>query len=140
MAETDFTRVWFHLASDLTDSLELGLAANGWTSPRSGVGETRQLAAGRTVAVSRPGTTRAASVSVITRDEIRAFGYQSVVEALSGQRGVYPTDDLSYSSIGVRGYARAGDYGNRVLVTMDGHTLTLVATCATVALTLSEDC
>lgn len=64
-----------------------------------------------------------ASVSVITREEIRAFGYQSVVEALSGQRGVYPTDDLSYSSIGVRGYARSGDYGNRVLVTMDGHTL-----------------
>ena len=68
MAETDFTRVWFHLASDLTDSLELGLAANGWTSPRSGGGETRQLAAGRTVAVSRPGTTRAASVSVIITD------------------------------------------------------------------------
>lgn len=64
-----------------------------------------------------------ASVSIITRDEIRAFGYQSVAEALSGQRGVYTTDDLSYVALGLRGFARPGDYGNRVLVTLDGHTL-----------------
>ena len=97
MAETDFTRVWFHLASDLTDSLELNLPANGWTSPRSGVGETRQLAAGRTVAVSRPGTTRAASISVIitSRDQVswleEKINRQVLVRSPRGHRlwGVY---------------------------------------------------
>jgi len=63
-----------------------------------------------------------ASVSVITRQEIRAFGYTSVFDALSNTRGVYPTDDLTYRYLGFRGFGRAGDYGNRVLVTMDGHT------------------
>jgi outer membrane receptor protein involved in Fe transport len=64
-----------------------------------------------------------ASVSVITRQEIRAFGYTSVWDALSNTRGVYATDDLTYRYLGFRGFGRPGDYGNRVLVTMDGHTL-----------------
>jgi len=63
-----------------------------------------------------------ASVSIITRQEIRAFGYTSVWDALSNTRGVYPTDDLTYRYLGFRGFGRPGDYGNRVLVTMDGHT------------------
>lgn len=64
-----------------------------------------------------------ASVSIIPRQELRAFGYQSVYEALAATRGVYQTDDLTYRSLGIRGFARPGDYGNRLLVTHDGHTL-----------------
>jgi outer membrane receptor protein involved in Fe transport len=64
-----------------------------------------------------------ASVSIVPRQEIRAFGYQSVYEALAATRGVFQTDDLTYRSLGIRGFARPGDYGNRVLVTHDGHTL-----------------
>jgi len=64
-----------------------------------------------------------ASVSVISGAELRAFGYASVYEALLGTRGVYGSTDLSYEYIGVRGFARPGDYGNRTLVTLDGHTL-----------------
>lgn len=68
VAEIDFTRVWFHLASDLSDSLELDLASNGWNSPLVGQGQARGLAAGRTVWVSRPGTTRMATIAVILTD------------------------------------------------------------------------
>ncbi|MCA9567014.1 MAG: TonB-dependent receptor [Myxococcales bacterium] len=63
-----------------------------------------------------------ASVSLITADEIRAFGYQTVYEAVGGLRGMYQTDDLTYQAIGVRGFGRVGDYGNRLLTTIDGHT------------------
>ncbi|MEN0063845.1 MAG: PEGA domain-containing protein [Myxococcota bacterium] len=62
-----------------------------------------------------------ASVNLIPKEELQAFGYQTVIEALQGLRGVYSTDDLAYESLGIRGFNRLGDYGNRVLVTLDGH-------------------
>ncbi len=64
-----------------------------------------------------------ASVTLITGQEIRAFGYTSIYDALGGARGVFQSDDLAYKSLGFRGFSRFGDYGNRVLVTLDGHTL-----------------
>lgn len=78
------------------------------------------------VAASRVAETSAdapASVSLITQQEIEVFGYQSVYEALEGQRGIIPTDDMSYQTAGMRGFARPGDYGNRMLMTTDGHTM-----------------
>lgn len=64
-----------------------------------------------------------ASVTLISAEEIRAFGYQSVYQALGGVRGVFQSNDLTYKYLGVRGFSRPGDYGNRVLVTVDGHTM-----------------
>lgn len=63
------------------------------------------------------------SVSVIPSREITAMAYPTVVEALRGARGVFVGDDRSYAYVGVRGFARPGDYGNRVLVLLDGHPL-----------------
>ncbi|MFT4978233.1 MAG: outer membrane receptor protein involved in Fe transport, partial [Myxococcota bacterium] len=62
-----------------------------------------------------------ASVSLISAQEIRAFGYQSVWEAVGAVRGAYQTDDLTYQFLGLRGFSIAGDYGNRILLTLDGH-------------------
>ena len=64
-----------------------------------------------------------ASVTIIPREEIRAFGYQSALEAISGTRGFYTTNDLVYNTLGVRGFSRLGDYGNRILTTIDGHVM-----------------
>jgi outer membrane receptor protein involved in Fe transport len=64
-----------------------------------------------------------ASVSLISAQEIRAFGYESVYEALGGTRGVYQTNDHTYEYIGFRGFSRLGNYNNRQLMTLDGHTL-----------------
>lgn len=64
-----------------------------------------------------------ASVSVISGEEIRAFGYQELYDALAGTRGIFNTNDLTYQYLGFRGFARPGDYGSRVLVTIDGHTM-----------------
>ena len=62
-----------------------------------------------------------ASVTIIPREEIRAFGYQSIAEAVVGTRGFYQTNDLTYRYLGVRGFGRLGDYNNRILLTVDGH-------------------
>lgn len=64
-----------------------------------------------------------ASVTLISQEEIRAFGYETLYDALGGTRGVYQTNDLLYQYLGFRGFSRLGDYGNRVLVTLDGHTM-----------------
>jgi len=60
------------------------------------------------------------SVSIITREEIRAMAYPTISEAIRGVRGVYLSQDFAYQTAGFRGFSRPGDYGNRVLVLVDG--------------------
>ena len=64
-----------------------------------------------------------ASITLVTDRELRGFGYRSVADALTGVRGLYQTDDLFYTSLGIRGFSRFGDYGNRLQVQLDGHTM-----------------
>ncbi len=61
------------------------------------------------------------SVSIISAQELRAMAYPTIAEALRGVRGAFLSDDRSYESVGFRGFGRPGDYGNRVLVLLDGH-------------------
>jgi iron complex outermembrane receptor protein len=63
----------------------------------------------------------AAAVSVITRQEIQAFGWQTLAEALASLPGVYTTYDRQYSYIGVRGFSTPGDLNTRVLITINGN-------------------
>jgi outer membrane receptor protein involved in Fe transport len=62
-----------------------------------------------------------ASITVITAEEIHAFGYLTLSEALAGIRGVVSSNDRTYESIGFRGLSPPGDYTKRVLVLVDGH-------------------
>ena len=62
-----------------------------------------------------------ASVSIVPSHELRGMAYPTLVEALRGVRGVHVGDDTTYPSLGFRGFSRPGDYGNRVLVLVDGH-------------------
>lgn len=63
----------------------------------------------------------AAAVSVITRQEIRAFGWRTLAEALGSLPGLYTTYDRQYVYLGARGFGLPGDYSKRVLVTVDGN-------------------
>ncbi|MCE9535294.1 MAG: TonB-dependent receptor, partial [Nitrospirae bacterium] len=64
-----------------------------------------------------------ASITLITAQEIRRFGYRSLADILRSVRGFYSTYDRNYSYIGLRGFARPGDYNTRVLLLIDGHRL-----------------
>jgi outer membrane receptor for ferrienterochelin and colicins len=61
-----------------------------------------------------------ASVSVVTPQELEAFRYPTIAEALRGQRGVALGSDGVYTGLTLRGLGQPGDYGNRVLILADG--------------------
>jgi iron complex outermembrane receptor protein len=61
-----------------------------------------------------------AAVSVVTAEDIRRFGYRHVGEALQSLRGVYTTNERDYVYLGIRGFARPGDYNTRMLMMADG--------------------
>lgn len=62
-----------------------------------------------------------AHATVITREEIEWFGYESIADILRDQVGFAVYDDLNYHKLGVRGFAPFGDFGSRILLLVDGH-------------------
>jgi outer membrane receptor for ferrienterochelin and colicin len=62
----------------------------------------------------------AASVSVVTADDIKLFNYESVSDVLRGQRSFYIHTDGLNDFAGVRGFLRPGEWNARILVLVDG--------------------
>jgi len=63
------------------------------------------------------------SISVITAEEIRHYGYRNLQEALQSVTGFYVANHGSYSTLGVRGFAPPGDSNGRILFLVNGHAL-----------------
>lgn len=61
------------------------------------------------------------SVSIVTKDEIKRFGYRTLGEIVQSVRGFDVSYDRTYTSLGVRGFNRLGDFGGRTLLLIDGH-------------------
>ena len=60
-------------------------------------------------------------VSIVTRDDIRHFGYRNLIDVLRSIPGVYTTYDRNYNYAGVRGFNPPGDFNSRILLVVDGH-------------------
>src|SRR3984957_3665237 len=61
------------------------------------------------------------SVSTITAEDIRRYGWRKLGAALSSLRGFHTSYDRNYTYLGVRGILRPGDYNSRVLLLVNGH-------------------
>jgi iron complex outermembrane receptor protein len=63
------------------------------------------------------------SVTVITAEQIRQFGYRTLADALRSVRGFDVTYDRNYYYVGVRGFSRPGGYNDQILLLINGHRL-----------------
>jgi iron complex outermembrane receptor protein len=64
-----------------------------------------------------------ASVTIITADEVKKYGYQTLADILQSAPGLNVTYDRNYSYLGVLGFSLGDFYtrNSRVLVLVDGH-------------------
>ena len=62
-----------------------------------------------------------AAVSIVTADDIRAYGYRTLADVINGMRGLYTTDERTYHYIGGRSFGDVEDYAGRVMLLIDGY-------------------
>lgn len=87
-------------------------------------GALERLLGSEVTAVSRRverSSEAAATVEVITSEEIRQQGHRTLGDVLRTVPGVFVHDDRMHVLAGVRGFGLLGDYTTRMLVLVDGH-------------------
>lgn len=60
------------------------------------------------------------SVSIITAEEIKKYGYRTLADIMDGLKGFYTTYDRNYHYLGIRGFSPPSDYNTRFLLLVDG--------------------
>jgi len=60
------------------------------------------------------------SITVITSEEIRKYGWRSLADLLRSVKGFYTSYDRHYERVGVRGFSLPGDTNTRILILVDG--------------------
>jgi outer membrane receptor for ferrienterochelin and colicins len=62
-----------------------------------------------------------ASISIVTADEIKKWGYRNFGDIMASLKGFYSTSDRNYGYVGARGFGLPSDYNSRLLLLVDGH-------------------
>ncbi len=62
-----------------------------------------------------------ASITVVTAEEIKQYGYRTLAEVLSKEAGFFISDDRNCVYLGTRGFQIPDSYNNKVLLLIDGH-------------------
>jgi len=70
---------------------------------------------------TQPVTHAPASVTIVTADEIRRYGYRTLADILGSVPGLFLTYDRNYTYVGIRGIGRNGGYNDHFLLLVDGH-------------------
>ncbi len=60
-------------------------------------------------------------VTIITKEDIKRYQFQTISDALKSQSGFYYTNDRDHDYIGVRGFGAIGDYNNKIALLINGH-------------------
>src|SRR5271156_1404864 len=60
------------------------------------------------------------SISIVTAEEIKRYGYRTLADILNSLQGFNVTYDRNYAYLGARG-VNLGDFNNRMLLLVDGH-------------------
>ena len=63
------------------------------------------------------------NINIITHKQIQDYGFSTLAEALDFIHGFYISNDRNYTIVGVRGLLRPSEYGNRILLMINGHVL-----------------
>ena len=61
------------------------------------------------------------SVSIVTSDEIKKFGYRNLGDIINSMRVIYTSYDPAYQRAGIREFNWPGNYNYRSMVLVDGH-------------------
>jgi iron complex outermembrane receptor protein len=70
--------------------------------------------------IEQKSTEAPASVTVISSEEIKRFGYQTLGDVLQSVQGFHVSYDRNYQFLGARGVS-LGDFNGRILLLVDGH-------------------
>ena len=105
--------------------LGMSRSASGQSSlPDLSLEDLMKLDAGQVFGASerlQPVTEAPSSVTFITAEEIRRYGYRTLADILRAVRGMYVTNDRNFSFVGTRGFGKPGDYNSRILLLVNGH-------------------
>jgi outer membrane receptor protein involved in Fe transport len=106
----------------------LSMAISAWAQPRMSL---TSLSLEQLLDVTIVGASKyeqkqsevAAAASVITRQEIKSFGWRTLAEALASLPGIHTTYDRQYTYLGTRGFGLPGDFNSRVQISINGNRL-----------------
>lgn len=72
-------------------------------------------------AANKDPATQPVLITILTANDIRAFGYRNMADIMNALPGIFTTNDQVYTYVGARGISGSGNFNSRILITIDGY-------------------